>query len=221
MTREDLIKVNAGIIKSVVNSAIHHSPDCTLVIVANPVDAMTYLAIKVSGFARERVVGLSGVLDSARLANFISLEMNVPVADIRCFVLGEHGPSMAVFPRLATVRGRPISELLPSDAIDRLVAKTINGGAEIVSLLKTSSAFFAPAAAAAYMALNILQDNDEIIPCAALLEGEYGLHDVVVGVPLKLGPGGIKEIVEFDLTAAEVKALEASAEAVRIQIAVL
>jgi malate dehydrogenase len=221
MSREDLIKINAGIITDVVKKAVSFSPGCVIVMVANPVDAMTYLAVKISGFSRERVVGLSGVLDSARLATFLGLELSVSPADIACYALGEHGQNMVVFPRLATVKGRPITELLPADVIDRLVERAVNGGAEIVGLLKTSSAFYAPSAAAARMTIAIVKDSLEIMPCAALLNGEYELTDVVTGVPVKLGKGGIREIIQLKLSAGEQAALTASAEAVRKQIAVL
>jgi malate dehydrogenase len=221
MSREDLIKINAGIITDVVKKAVSFSPGCVIVMVANPVDAMTYLAVKISGFSRERVVGLSGVLDSARLATFLGLELSVPPADVACYALGEHGQNMVVFPRLATVKGRPITELLPADVIDRLVERAVNGGAEIVGLLKTSSAFYAPSAAAARMTIAIVKDSLEIMPCAALLNGEYELTDVVSGVPVKLGKGGIREIIQLKLSAGEQATLTASAEAVRKQIAVL
>ena len=221
MSREDLIKINAGIISDVVKKVVGFSPGCVIVMIANPVDAMTYLAIKVSGFSRERVVGLSGVLDSARLATFISLELGVPPADVACYALGEHGQNMVVFPRLASVKGRAITELLPAGTIDRLITRAVNGGAEIVGLLKTSSAFYAPSAAAARMTEAIIKNSLEILPCASLLDGEYALADVVTGVPVKLGKGGVREIVEFKLTAEESAALTASAEAVRKQIALL
>jgi malate dehydrogenase len=186
--------------------------------VANPVDAMTWVAYKASGFPRNRVLGLSGVLDGARLAAFIALECNVPVTDVSCYVLGEHGSNMVIFPRLAKVKGRPITELLSQEAVDRLVQRAINGGAEIVGLLKTASAFYAPSAAVARMVTAIIQDKKEILPCAAILDGEYGLKDVVIGVPVKLGKGGIKEVVDLKLTAEELKTLAASADAVKKQI---
>lgn len=221
MSREELIKVNAGITIEVVKNTVKHSPGCVIVMVANPVDAMTYLALKVSGFAPHRVLGLSGVLDSARLATFIAQELKVKPADVSCYVLGEHGQSMVVFPRLAKVKGKPVTELLPKDKIDALIQRTVNGGAEIVGLLKTSSAFYAPSAAAARMVIDILTDKKGVLPCAAYLNGEYGLRDVVIGVPVRLGRGGIKEVIELKLTAEEDKALADSAEAVKKQIASL
>lgn len=218
MTREDLLKINTGIVSGVVREVVRHSPDAVIVVVANPVDAMTWVAYKASGFPRNRVLGLSGVLDGARLSAFIALECNVPVTDVSCWVLGEHGTNMVVFPRLAKVKGKPITELLSKEAVDRLVQRTVNGGAEIVGLLKTASAFYAPSAAVARMVTAIMQDRKEILPCASVLDGEYGLKDVVIGVPVKLGKGGIKEVFDLKLTAEELKMLAASADAVRKQI---
>lgn len=218
MTREDLLKINTGIVSGVVKEVVKHSPDCVIIVVANPVDAMTWVAFKASGFPRSRVLGLSGVLDGARLATFIALEMNVPVTDVSCYVLGEHGTNMVVFPRLAMVKGKPITGLLPRETIDRLVQRAVNGGAEIVGLLKTTSAFYAPSAAVARMVASIVRDEKEILPCAVWLDGEYGLNNVVIGVPVKLGKGGIKEIVDLKLTPEELKTLAASADAVKKQI---
>jgi malate dehydrogenase len=221
MTREELIKINAGIVGDVVKNVVQHSPDCIIITVANPVDALTYLALKVSGFPRHRVFGLSGVLDSARLATFIAEELKVPVADVSCYVLGEHGQNMVVLPRFAKVKGKPITKLLPSERVERLIERTVNGGAEIVGLLKTASAFYAPSASIAKMVLAVAQDKKELMPCATYLEGEYGLHDVVVGVPVRLGKVGIAEIVQLDLIPAEIIQLKKSAESVRQQIASL
>ncbi len=221
MTREELIKINAGIVADVVGNAVQHSPDCVIITVANPVDALTYLAIKVSGFPRSRVFGLSGVLDSARLATFIAQEMKVAVADVDCYALGEHGQNMVVLPRLAKVKGKSITDLLPAETVEKLAQRTVNGGAEIVGLLKNSSAFYAPSAAIAKMVSAVAQDKKEVMPVAALLEGEYGLSDVVMGVPARLGKGGISEIIQLELTAEEAGRLSASAEAVRKQIAAL
>jgi malate dehydrogenase len=218
MTREDLLKINTGIVSGVVKEVVRHSPDCVIIVVANPVDAMTWVAYKASGFPRNRVLGLSGVLDGARLAAFIALECNVSVTDVSCYVLGEHGTSMVVFPRLARVKGKPITELLSKEAAERLVQRAVNGGAEIVGLLKTASAFYAPSAAAARMVAAIMQDKKEVLPCASVLDGEYGLKDVVIGMPVKLGKGGIKEVVDLKLSADELKTLAASADAVRKQI---
>ncbi len=218
MTREDLLKINTSIVSGVVKEVVRHSPDCVIIVVANPVDAMTWVAYKASGFPRNRVLGLSGVLDGARLAAFIALECNVPVTDVSCYVLGEHGASMVVFPRLAKVNGKPITELLSKEAVDRLVQRAVNGGAESVGLLKTASASYAPSAAVARMVSAIMQDKKEVLPCASVLDGEYGLKDVVIGVPVRLGRGGIKEVVDLKLSADELKTLAASADAVRKQI---
>jgi len=219
MTRDELIKINAGIVADVVTRATACSPGCVIITVANPVDALTYLALKTSGFPRHRVFGLSGVLDSARLAHFIAQELNVPVAKVSCYALGEHGQNMVVLPRLALVNGRPLTELLPEEAINTLIQRTVGGGAEIVGLLKTSSAFYAPSAAIMKMVLAITCDKGEQMPVAAFLDGEYGLSDVVIGVPVKLGKDGICELIQLDLTPAEQGQLVNSAEAVRQQIA--
>ncbi len=221
MTREELIKINAGIVADVVKNAVRHSPDCVIITVANPVDALTYLALKVSGLPRSRVFGLSGVLDSARLATFIAEELKVPVSDVACYVLGEHGQNMTVLPRLAKVKGKSITKLLPPEAVEKLIQRTVNGGAEIVGLLKTASAFYAPSAAIARMVAAVAQDKQEVMPAAAYLEGEYGLRDVVIGVPVRLGKSGISEVVQLELIPAEKIQLMKSAEAVRQQIASL
>jgi malate dehydrogenase len=215
MTRDELLEINVKIVSGVTQNVAAYSPDCIIIIVTNPVDTMTCLALKVSGFTPKRVVGLSGVLDSARFSSFIADELDVPPGDVSSFVLGEHGKNMVVIPRLATVNGKPIAELLSAEAIKRLVERTINGGAEIIGLLKVGSAFYAPAAAAARMVETIIQDKKEVMPCAAWLQGEYGIKDVVIGVLVKLGRNGIEEIVEFNLTSEERKALQNSAEAVR------
>jgi malate dehydrogenase len=221
MSRDDLIKINSGIVSDVTKNIVKFSPDCIIIVVANPVDTMTYLTVKVSGFPRNRVVGLSGVLDSARLSSFIALELNVPMTSVTSYALGEHGQNMVVFPRFATVNGKPITELLSKETIDKLIDRTVNGGAEIVGLLKTGSAFYAPAAAAARMAEAVIKDKKEILPCAAYLQGEYNLSDIVVGVPVKLGKNGIEEIVDFKLTADELNALKKSSEAVRALVSTL
>ncbi|MDD4874337.1 MAG: malate dehydrogenase [Dehalococcoidales bacterium] len=221
MSRDELIKINSGIVSEVTKNIVEYSPGCVIIIVTNPVDTMTYLALKTSGFPRNRVLGLSGVLDSARLSSFIASELNVPMTDVNSFVLGEHGQNMVVIPRLATVKGKPITKLLPQETIDKLIKRTINGGAEIVGLLKTGSAFYAPSAAAARMAEAIILDKKEILPCAAYLQGEYNISDVVIGVPVKLGKNGIEEIVDFKLTDEELTALKNSSEAVRALIKTL
>ena len=218
MSRDDLIKINSGIVSEVTKNIVKYSPDCIIIVVANPVDTMTYLAVKVSGFPRNRVVGLSGVLDSARLSSFIAMELKVPMTAVDSYALGEHGQNMVIFPRFATVNGKPITEILPKETIDKLIDRTVNGGAEIVGLLKTGSAFYAPAASAARMAEAVILDKKEILPCAAYLQGEYNLSDVVIGVPVKLGKKGIEEIVDFKLTDEELAALKKSSEAVRALI---
>ncbi len=221
MTRDELFKVNMEIVSEVTGNVAKYSPECIIIMVTNPVDAMTYLALKVSGFAPNRVLGLSGVLDSARLSSFIAAELNVPVAEISTHVLGEHGENMLIIPRLAQVKGVPITKLLPQETVNRLVERTINGGTEIVSLLKTGSAFYAPSAAAAHMVEAIIMDKKEIMPCAAYLQGQYGINDVVIGVPVKLGKGGIEKIIELELTDEERKDLANSAEAVRQAINIM
>lgn len=215
MSRDELLKTNVTIISEVTRNVVDHSPDGIIIMVTNPVDAMTYLALKVSGFPRSRVLGLSGVLDSARLSGFIASETGAPASEVSALVLGEHGQNMVIIPRLATVKGRPLTEILPQEAINRLVERTINGGAEIVGLLRTGSAFYAPSAAAACMVEAIVLDKKKIMPCAAYLQGEYGIKDTVIGVPVKLGKNGIEQIIELALTDDEEKAIQSSAEAVR------
>lgn len=215
MTRDELLQTNVNIISRVTRSATEHSPGCIIIMVTNPVDAMTYLALKVSGLAPSRVMGLSGVLDSARFASFIAAELKVPAAEVSAWVLGEHGQSMVVIPRLASVSGKPITKLLSREATSRLASRTVNGGAEIVGLLKAGSAFYAPSAAAASMVEAIVLDKKETMPCAAHLQGEYGISDVVIGVPVRLGREGIEQIVELELSQEERAALKRSAEAVR------
>jgi malate dehydrogenase len=213
MSRDDLLKGNARIINEVVANVVRFSPEAIIVMVTNPVDAMTYLALKLSRFPRHRVLGLSGVLDSARLASLIAAELKVPVAAVSALVLGEHGQNMVVLPRLSTVRGKPLTDMLPPEAVDGLVARTVSGGLEIVRLLKAGSAFYAPSAAAARMVAAIIGDKQEVLPCAAYLDGEYGLRNTVIGVPVRLGGKGIEQIVELELTPGEQKALTASANA--------
>jgi len=183
--------------------------------VTNPVDAMTYLAIHISQFPRNRVFGLSGVLDGARFSTFITAELKVSVEDVFACVLGQHGENMVVIPRLSTVKGKPITEILSPETIDKLVEHTIKGGAEITNLLKTSSALYAPSAAVAQMVETIILDKKQIMPCATYLQGEYGIKDTVIGVPVKLGRNGIEQIIELELTAEEKAQLAKSARAVR------
>jgi len=215
MSRDDLMQKNAGIVRSVVVEAVRHSPDAVLIVVTNPLDAMCHVAFDASGFPRERVIGMAGVLDSARFRTFIARELGASVTSTQAFVLGGHGDTMVPLPRYSTVGGVPITELLEPARIESLVQRTRDGGAEIVALLKSGSAFYAPAASVAQMVDAILGDRRVILPCAALLEGEYGIQGLFVGVPVKLGRRGIEEIVEIELTAEERKAFEASATAVQ------
>jgi malate dehydrogenase len=215
MTRDELVQANMKIVAEVTRSVVSYSPDCIIIMVTNPVDAMTYLAIKTSKFPRNRVVGLSGVLDAARFSSFTAAELKVSPASVSACVLGEHGKNMVVIPRLTTVNGKPLTEILPQETIDKLVERTIMGGDEIVSLLKTGSAFYTPSAAAAHMAEAIILDKKEILPCAAYLQGEYGIKDTVISVPVKLGRSGIEQIIELELTKEEKQALNNSAKAVQ------
>jgi malate dehydrogenase len=215
MSRDDLLGTNAGIMKKVTEQVSKLSPDAVIIIVSNPLDAMCHVAFEASGFPKERVLGMAGVLDSARFRAFISMELNVSVENTHAFVLGGHGDTMVPLPRYSTVAGIPITELLPQDRIDAIVERTRTGGAEIVSLLKTGSAYYAPASAAVEMAESILKDKKKILPCAALLKGEYGLEDLFIGVPVKLGAAGIEEVIQIKLTEDEQAALNRSAAAVQ------
>ena len=215
MSRDDLLSTNAGIVRSVVQAIVQHSPDCILVIVTNPLDAMCHVALEASGFPRERVVGMAGVLDSARFRTFIATELGVSVEDTHAFVLGGHGDTMVPLPRYSTVAGIPITELMTPERVEALVQRTASGGAEIVALLKTGSAYYAPAAAAFEMVESILKDRKRVLPCAALLRGEYGVDGLFVGVPVVLGARGIERIIPIKLTAAEQAAFDKSAAAVR------
>ncbi len=215
MSRDDLIKTNAGIVDAVVKQAAGLSPEAVIIVVSNPLDAMCHVALKASGFPPERVIGMAGVLDSARFRYFIAEALEVSVENTHAFVLGGHGDTMVPLPRFSTVAGIPITELLSADKIKALCERTAGGGAEIVGLLKTGSAFYAPASSAVEMAEAILKDKNKILPCAAYLRGEYGYHDLYIGVPVKLGRGGVKEIIEIELLAEEKALLDKSAEAVR------
>ena len=215
MSRDDLLLTNMKIVTSVVQEAARLSPHCILVIVTNPLDAMAQRAFEVSGFPKERVVGMAGILDTARFRSFVAEELDVSVEAVSAFVLGGHGDTMVPVAASATVGGTPLSRLLPKDRVDSIVQRTRDGGAEIVGLLKTGSAYYAPSAAIAQMVESILLDKKEILPCTAYLEGEYGVTGLYVGVPVKLGAAGVESIIEFDLTASESKALQHSAEAVK------
>jgi len=221
MSRDDLVTTNMKIVRDVTENVIRHSPDCIIIVVSNPLDAMVHMALHVSGFPRTRVFGQSGVLDSARMRTFISQELNVAVEDVFACVLGGHGDSMVPITRLCTVGGVPLSELLPIERINSLVARTIKGGAEIVALLKTGSAFYAPGVATAQMVEAVIRDRKKILPCAVKLEGEYGMKGVVVGVPVKLGRSGIEQVIEIKLTEQEHAALNKSADAVRELVQVM
>ena len=215
MSRDDLIKTNAGIVNTVVKAAAEQSPDAVFILVSNPLDAMCHVALKAAGFPSERVIGMAGVLDSARFRYFIAEALQVSVENTHAFVLGGHGDTMVPLPRFSTVAGIPITELLPEDKIKAMCERTANGGAEIVSLLKTGSAYYAPASGAVEMAEAILKDKNKILPCATYLTGQYGYNDLYIGVPVKLGKGGVKEIIEIDLLPEEKAALDNSADAVR------
>jgi malate dehydrogenase len=215
MTRDDLLFKNAEIVSSVVKEVVARSRQAILVLVTNPLDAMVQLAWKTSGFPHQRVVGMAGVLDSARFRTFIAQELNVSVENVTAFVLGGHGDTMVPLPRYSTVAGIPITELLPKERIDALVQRTANGGAEIVGLLKTGSAYYAPAASTVEMVEAILKDKKKILPCAAYLDGQYGVRGLYVGVPVKLGRAGVEQVIEIRLTPDEQAAFTKSAAAVR------
>jgi malate dehydrogenase len=215
MSRDDLMAKNAGIVKAVVEASAPLSPNAVLIVVTNPLDAMCHVAMSASGFPRERVLGMAGVLDSARFRTFIAEELGVSVADTHAFVLGGHGDTMVPLPRYSTVAGIPITDLLSADRIKALVDRTANGGAEIVALLKTGSAYYAPAAATFEMVDAILRDRRRVLPCAAFLQGEYGVDGLFVGVPVVLGAGGMQRVIEITLTADEQTAFNRSAGAVR------
>jgi malate dehydrogenase len=221
MSRDDLLTKNAGIVRSVVEQAARVSPDAIIVVVTNPLDAMCHVAMDASGFPRERVLGMAGVLDSARFRTFIAQELGVSVEDTHAFVLGGHGDTMVPLSRYSTVAGVPITELLPADRVRALEQRTANGGAEVVALLKTGSAFYAPAAGAFEMVESILLDRKRVLPCAVHLQGEFGVDGLFVGVPVVLGAGGMERVFEIELTADERAAFQRSAEAVRELVAVL
>ena len=215
MSRDDLLKTNYNIVKETTEKVVKYSPNSILIVVSNPLDAMTQTAYKVSGFSKNRVLGMAGVLDSARMRTFIAQELDVSVENVTAFVLGGHGDTMVPLARYSTVAGIPLPELLPKEKIDAIVKRTAQGGAEIVALLKTGSAFYAPAASIAEMVEAILKDKKKILPCAVYLEGEYGIRGLFVGVPVKLGARGIEQIIEIKLTPEENAALQKSAAAVK------
>jgi malate dehydrogenase len=221
MSRADLITTNANIVRAVTEQVVKYAPEAHLIVVSNPLDAMVHLAKHVSGFPKNRVVGQAGVLDSTRFRTFIAQELDVSVEDTQAFVLGGHGDSMVPLPRYSTVAGIPITHLLPQETIDRLVQRTRDGGGEIVNLLKSGSAFYAPGASVVQMVEAIVKDKKRVLPCTAYLEGEYGLRDIYFGVPVKLGAGGVEQIIEIELTAEERAALQASAKEVEETITLL
>jgi malate dehydrogenase len=215
MSRDDLLNTNAGIVKQVAEQIKRTSPNAIIVVISNPLDVMAYVALKVSGFPRERVLGMAGVLDTARYRSFIAEELDVSVRDIQAMVLGGHGDTMVPLISYTSVSGIPITQLIPRDRLDAIVQRTRTGGAEIVKYLKTGSAYYAPSSAAVQMCEAIVNDQKRILPCAAWLQGEYGMKDLFLGVPCKLGRGGLEKILEVELTDAERAALQQSAEAVR------
>lgn len=219
MSRDDLLSTNVKIVAEVTRQVVKHSPDCIILVVTNPLDAMVYTARQVSGFPRQRVIGMAGVLDSARMRSFIADALDVSIEDVNAFVLGGHGDTMVPLPRYSTVAGIPITELLDEGEVHHICERTAQGGAEIVQLLKTGSAFYAPGAAVVDMAEAILMDKNRILPCAAFLEGEYGVNGYYMGVPCKLGGGGMEGVLELDLTAEEQKALNHSLESVKELVA--
>lgn len=221
MSREDLLDINRKIIESVVAEVVARSPKAILMMVTNPLDTMTYLAYKKSAFPRERVMGMAGVLDTARFRSFIAMALGVSVEDIQSLLLGGHGDEMVPLPRYTTVSGIPLSQLLPKETIDQLVDRTRKGGGEIVNLLKTGSAFYAPSAGVIQMAEAVLKDKKRILPCCVYLNGEYGLKDICFGVPVKLGARGIESVIELELTEEEKKLVAKSAESVKKSIAEL
>jgi malate dehydrogenase len=218
MSREDLLEINKKIIESVVTQVVERSPQAVLIMVTNPLDTMTYLAFKKSGFPKQRVIGMAGILDTARFKAFIAMELGVSVEDIQALLLGGHGDEMVPLPRYTTISGIPLSQFLPKETIDRLVDRTRKGGGEIVNLLKTGSAFYAPSAAAIQMTEAILKDKKRILPCCVYLDGEYGLKDIYFGVPVKLGAGGVEAVIELQLNEEEKKLVAKSAESVKKSI---
>ncbi|MFZ5850509.1 MAG: malate dehydrogenase [Actinomycetota bacterium] len=215
MSRMDLIETNARIVREVTENVARHSPDAVLVVVSNPLDEMTALAAKVSGFPRQRVMGQAGMLDTARFTHFVAEELGVPVGSVRTLTLGSHGDTMVPVPSACTVDGRPLGEVLPAARIEALVERTRNGGAEVVALLKTGSAYYAPSAAAARMVRAVAEDSGAVLPVCAWVDGEYGISGVYLGVEAEIGRGGVRRVVERDLAADERAALERAADAVR------
>jgi len=215
MSRMDLIETNAKIVRGVAENIAKHAPNAVIIVVSNPLDEMTALTQLASGFSKSRVLGQAGMLDTARFTNFVAEELNVPVKSVKTLTLGSHGDTMVPVPSRCTVGGRPLSELLPADKIEELVVRTRNGGAEVVALLKTGSAYYAPSAAAARMAKAVIEDSGEVMPVCAWVDGEYGIEGVYLGVEAVIGKEGVRKVVEGDLTDSEISELKAAAEAVR------
>ena len=221
MSRDDLLRANYDVVKAVIEQIVKYSPNAILIVVTNPLDAMAQTAYKLAGFSKNRVIGMAGVLDSARMSTFVAMELGVSVENVHSFVLGSHGDDMVPLPRYSTVAGIPLPDLLPKERIDAIVERTRKGGAEIVNLLKTGSAYYAPSAAVVEMVQAILKDKKKILPCAAYLEGEYGISGLFVGVPCKLGANGIEQIIQIKLTADEKAQLDKAVATVRELVGVL
>ena len=221
MSRDDLLWANYDVVKSTVEKAVKHSPNSILIVVTNPLDAMCHVAYRVSGFPKNRVIGMAGILDTARFRTFVAQKLDVSIRDVMAFVLGGHGDTMVPLVRYTSVAGIPLTDLLDAETIQSLVKRTRDGGAEIVKYLKSGSAYFAPSAAAVEMVDSILNDRKRVLPCSAFLEGEYGIHNLFVGVPVKLGAGGIEKIFEAKLTEEESAALQKSAAAVQELVEVM
>ena len=215
MSRDELVGTNFDIMKEVTENVVKHSPDALLLVVSNPLDAMVYTAFKVSGFPKNRVFGMAGILDTTRFRTFLAMETNVSVESIQALVLGGHGDTMVPFARYTTISGIPVSHFIPQDRLDAIIERTRGGGGEIVKYLKTGSAYYAPSLAVTEMVESIIKDKKKILPCAAYLEGEYGIDGIYFGVPVKLGAGGVEEVIEIDLTEEEKKAIKESEAAVR------
>lgn len=221
MSRDELVGTNFGIVKTVTEKVIEYSPKAMLLVVSNPLDAMVYTAFKVSGFPKNRVFGMAGILDTTRFRAFISMELNVSVENIQALVLGGHGDTMVPIARYTTISGIPLSHFLPQDRIEAIIERTRKGGGEIVKYLKTGSAYYAPSLAISEMVESVIKDKKKILPCAAYLEGEYGIRDLYFGVPIKLGASGVEEIIEIDLTDEEKEAIKNSEAAVRNVVSLL